>query len=161
MEYNYTDNRFLEFHLGEPLYAIPLLSVREVVSLRPIRELPNCPKYFLGVIDLRGTVIPVIDLRKKLDIAPLENQDESAIIIISIGNILLGIVIDLITRVMVVDLQRIEQQKTTEAFAGYIIGFVYNEELKNFTALIDIAQTLDIQDIEGIRYALNTTAEGS
>ena len=149
------DDRFLEFSLGTFSYALPLLSVKEVISVPQTRELPNSPDYFTGVIDLRGLVVPIIDLRKKLKIVPIEDQSESAVIIVYIGNIFVGILVDAISQVITIDTEKLEQHKASEAFASYIIGFHRNED-ESFTALIDLKLSLDMQDISGIKNAIGS-----
>jgi hypothetical protein len=77
---NSQENRYLAFSLGAENYAIPLLLVKEVVALPKIRALPQTPAHFLGLMDLRGQVMPVIDLRLKLNIKPSTSLETSVII---------------------------------------------------------------------------------
>ena len=74
-------NRFIEFSLGQEDYAIPLLMVREVISIPDTTPIPKAPKHFIGLMNLRGQVISIVDLRTKLTIKPREESSDSAVII--------------------------------------------------------------------------------
>ena len=73
--------RYLTFHLGTSHYAVPVRLVREVVRLCPITSVPQMPDYVRGVINLRGTVLAVLDLRAKFGMVPVEYGDRSCIIV--------------------------------------------------------------------------------
>ena len=67
-------DRYLEFNLGEEKFAVPLLSVKEVIAVPETTKVPFTPEYFLGIMNLRGQVLSVIDLRNRMSIT--EKQDE-------------------------------------------------------------------------------------
>lgn len=94
-----SENRFLSFLLGGASYAIPLLSVKEVIALPAITAMPQSQPYFLGIFNLRGSVIPVIDLRKRLEIKPVESK-ETSVIICHIPPMNMGVVVDSISAVI-------------------------------------------------------------
>jgi purine-binding chemotaxis protein CheW len=73
--------RYLTFHLGASHYAVPVRLVREVVRLCPITSVPQMPDYVRGVINLRGTVLAILDLRAKFGMASIEYGDRSCIIV--------------------------------------------------------------------------------
>lgn len=142
-------NRFIEFSLGSEDYAIPLLMVREVISVPETTPIPKSPTHFLGIMNLRGQVISVVDLRKKMKVEPSKNIEE-AVIIVDIGGMNIGVVVDSINKVLafsaddVSDVPEVEQQVN----ANYIIG-VYKKE-KTLTVLLDIAKVLDLKDVDAI-----------
>ncbi len=74
------ENRFLCFSLGNEHYAIPLLTVKEVIAPPETTPVPQTPAYFKGIMNLRGQVISVIDLRTKLGIKPLQSAENAVII---------------------------------------------------------------------------------
>lgn len=92
--------RFLEIALGEEAYAIPLLRVREVIATPKTTPIPNSPAHFVGMMNLRGQVLNVIDLRKKLIIKPRSGNKEEAVVIIDVGTNSLGVVVDSVDRVI-------------------------------------------------------------
>jgi purine-binding chemotaxis protein CheW len=140
-------SRFIEFSLGKEDYAIPLLMVREVISMPDTTPIPKSPPHFLGIMNLRGQVISVVDLRKKLKVEAKEDKEE-AVIIVDIGGMNIGIVVDSINKVLafssdeVSEMPEIEHQINTH----FIFG-VYKKE-KSLTVLLDIAKVLDLKDME-------------
>jgi purine-binding chemotaxis protein CheW len=145
-------SRFIEFSLGKEDYAIPLLMVREVISIPDTTPIPKSPSHFLGIMNLRGQVISVVDLRKKLKIEAKQDQEE-AVIIVDIGGMNIGVVVDSINKVLafssdeVSDMPDVENQINTQ----YIFG-VYRKE-NSLTVLLDIAKVLDLKDMEAINVA--------
>ncbi|MCB9061935.1 MAG: purine-binding chemotaxis protein CheW [Halobacteriovoraceae bacterium] len=101
------DSHYMEFSLGEENYAIPLLKVREVISTPDTTLIPNSPSYFVGIMNLRGQVITVVDLRKKMGINSECKHKEEAVIIVDIHGINLGIVVDSINKVLEVDMTKL------------------------------------------------------
>lgn len=148
-------SRFIEFSLGNEDYAIPLLMVREVISVPDTTPIPKSPAHFLGIMNLRGQVISVVDLRKKMKIEPLKDKEE-AVIIVDIGGMNIGVVVDSINKVLafssddVSEMPEIETQVNTQ----YIFG-VYKKE-SSLTVLLDIAKVLDLKDIEAIQSVKKT-----
>lgn len=142
--------RFLEFSLGEEEYAIPLLSVREVISVPETTPIPKAPSHFLGIMNLRGQVISVVDMRTKLKIKPKENNAEESVIIVDIDGMNLGIVVDSINKVLAFTLKEINEvpEIETQVNAEYIYG-VYRKE-KSLTVLLNVAKVLDIKDVSAM-----------
>ena len=140
-------NRYIEFSLGQEDYAIPLLMVREVISVPDTTPIPKSPPHFLGIMNLRGQVISVVDLRKKLKVDARKDKEE-AVIIVDIGGMNIGVVVDSINKVLafssedVSEMPEVESQNNTQ----YIFG-VYKKE-SSLTILLDIAKVLDLKDME-------------
>ncbi len=152
MKKNSTElNRFIEFSLGRENYAIPLLMVKEVITFPETTPIPKSPPHFLGIMNLRGHVISIVDLRKKLKIE-VRRDNEEAVIIVDIGGMNIGIVVDSINKVLafssddVSEMPEVENQLNTK----YIIG-VYNKE-NSLIVILDIAKVLDVEDLEAIKY---------
>jgi purine-binding chemotaxis protein CheW len=150
-------DRFLEFHLGCEEYAIPLLMVREVIPVPETTPIPKAPPHFLGIMNLRGQVISIVDIRKKLKI---ENQSsaEESVIIVDVGGLNIGVVVDSINKVLAIAdndisiMPEVEHQVNTK----YILG-VYKKET-SLTVLLDIAKVLDLQDMQVLQ---TTTKEAA
>lgn len=142
-------NRYIEFSLGQEDYAIPLLMVREVISVPDTTPIPKSPTHFLGIMNLRGQVISVVDLRKKLKVDARQDKEE-AVIIVDIGGMNIGVVVDSINKVLafssedVSEMPEVENQINTH----FIFG-VYKKE-NSLTVLLDIAKVLDLKDMEAI-----------
>lgn len=143
--------RFLEFSLGAEDYAIPLLSVREVISVPETTPIPKAPSHFLGIMNLRGQVISVVDMRTKLKIKGRENNAEESVIIVDLDGMNLGIVVDSINKVLAFSLKEINEvpEIETQVNAEYIYG-VYRKE-DSLTVLLNVAKVLDIKDVNAIK----------
>ncbi len=139
-------HRFLEFTLGSEDYAIPLLSVREVISIPETTPIPKAPTHFLGIMNLRGQVISVVDLRTKLKIKSKEDNAEESVIIVDVNGMNLGIVVDSINKVLAFSDDEVSEvpEIETQANAEYIQG-VYRKE-DSLTVLLDVAKVLDLND---------------
>ncbi len=137
--------RYICFNLGTEEYAIPLLTVREVIAVPEITHVPFSPPYFLGIMNLRGQVISVIDLRQKLGIKPNENS-ETAVIICDLAPLSLGLVVDSINSVLspkddeVSEKPEMPNNKNTE----YITN-VYRKA-NQLILMLDIKKTLTGED---------------
>jgi len=82
------------FTVGTERYAVDIMKIKEVTRHHPVTRLPRAPSFIEGVIDLRGAIIPVMDMRKRLDLPPQEPTKRTRIIITSIGGKILGIIVD-------------------------------------------------------------------
>jgi purine-binding chemotaxis protein CheW len=120
--------KYLTFSLDKEEYGIGILNVKEIIGMIPITMIPRMPPYVKGVINLRGKVIPVIDLRLKLSMKEAEYTERTCIIVVEIsgasGQVLLGIIVDSVAEVLNVKEADIED---TPAFGAkleteYILG---------------------------------------
>ena len=143
-------SRYIEFSLGTEDYAIPLLMVREVISVPETTPIPKSPVHFLGIMNLRGQVISIVDLRKKLKIDNSKIDKEEAVIIVDVGGINIGVVVDSINKVLAFSFEEVSEMPEVENQINtqYING-VYKKE-NSLTVLLDIAKVLDIKDMEMI-----------
>ena len=142
---NTNSNRYICFNLGVQEYGVPLLSIKEVLGLPEVTPIPQCPNYFLGIMNLRGKVISVMDLRTKIGIKT-QNNNETSVMILDLGDQLLGVVVDKVNAVITINMKDIaEAPKIEESKATDYIENVYrhNEQL---ILLISIAKALSIED---------------
>ncbi len=101
-------SRYLVFYLSGSHYSVPLLKVREVMAMTEITPVPYTPPHFKGIINLRGQVITVIDLRLKLQVKIDASQKESAIIILDLISGPLGIIVDSVESVVAVHPENVQ-----------------------------------------------------
>lgn len=92
--------KFLAFNLGEEIYALEIQYVTEIVGIQKIASLPEVPDYIKGIINLRGKVIPVIDVRTKFKKATIKYTDRTCIIVINIEELSVGLIVDNVAEVM-------------------------------------------------------------
>lgn len=120
--------KYLTFKLAEEQYGIRILSVQEIIGLQQITVMPNAPEWVRGVINLRGRVIPVVDLRRRFNIEPTPDTERTCIIVTSVvcdGRALItGIVVDMVSEVVDIGAAQIEP---TPAFGAgletqYLLG---------------------------------------
>ncbi|RKY00982.1 chemotaxis protein CheW [Candidatus Poribacteria bacterium] len=99
--------QFVSFKLGEEKYGIDILSVKEIIRMQPVTRVPNTPEYVRGVINLRGEIIPIVDLRKKLGIPPTEDKS-NRIIVVEHQDKKVGFIVDSVSEVLRVEEDSIE-----------------------------------------------------
>lgn len=92
--------QLVTFTLGSEEYAVDILKVQEINRMKEITRVPNSPPYVEGVINLRGKVIPVVNLRKKFGLAEKESDEQSRIMIMDIQGITMGLVVDSVSEVL-------------------------------------------------------------
>ena len=79
--------QFVEFNLGDEKYGVDILQVKTIERMMPITRVPKAPRFVEGVINLRGEIVPVIDLKKRFDLPPSETTDNTRIIIVTVDDI--------------------------------------------------------------------------
>ena len=152
---NKTESRQLvTFQLGEELYGVNIMDVKEIVRVQAIRPIPNAPAYVEGIFNLRSEIIPIINLHKRFHLRKLVTSEEdellSGFIIIDIDGMKLGIIIDRISRVVTVEKEDI--QPPPQMFSGigaeYIEGVVRQEE--GYLILLGIRDLFNPKELQKI-----------
>lgn len=95
--------RFLTFALGDEEFGIEISFVTEIIGMQPISTLPEVPEYIRGIVNLRGKIIPVIDMRLKFKKAAIDYSDRTCIIVIDTGVFTVGLIVDRVAEVMSLD----------------------------------------------------------
>lgn len=147
-----TDNRYLCFSLGNEHFSIPLLQVKEVIGIPEFTTIPYTPNYFCGIMNLRGKVISVIDMRKKLSITS-KGPEENSVIVCDLDNITIGILVDSVDYVINIEKEKILPKPDMQSSIknDYIEGLI---EYKNILiVLINLAKSLSIEDLVHIEKA--------
>lgn len=88
------------FKLGQAEYGGDITRVQEIIRLPDVTALPNTADYILGIINLRGSIIPIIDLKKKFGFASAEKSDETRVIVVEIGSNKVGLIVDEVSEVV-------------------------------------------------------------
>ncbi len=145
------EGKYLTFSLDKEEYGIGILKVKEIIGMTPITMIPRMPPYIKGVINLRGKVIPVIDLRLKLSMNEAEYSERTCIIVVEIsgasGQVLIGVIVDSVSEVLNVKEADIED---TPAFGArlnteYILGMAKTGG--RVKILLDIDRILSKQEV--------------
>jgi purine-binding chemotaxis protein CheW len=119
------DPQIVTFFLAKEEFGVDILLVKEVIRLSPITEVPNTLSYVEGVINLRGKVVPVVDLRKRLDLEIAEQDKETRIMIIEIEEKSTGFILDSVSKVITIprdSIQPAPDMITAGVESEYILG---------------------------------------
>lgn len=154
MEEDTQKGRFLTFALGKESYGIEIKFVTEIIGIQAITEIPELPEYVKGIINLRGKIIPVMDIRLRFKKEPKEYNDRTCVIVIDIKDVSIGLIVDTVSEVISIPEQNIvEPPKMNMGFKNrYIknIGKV-GEDVK---LLLDCEKLLAEEELEALNEAL-------
>lgn len=123
--------RFLTFMLGQETFGIEIKYVTEIIGIQAITEIPELPDYIKGIINLRGKIIPVMDVRLRFKKEPIEYNDRTCVIVIDIKDLSIGLIVDSVAEVITIpDQDIVEPPQMNKGFNNrYIknIGKVGND----------------------------------
>lgn len=136
------EGKYLTFCLDGEEYGLEILKVREIIGMMSITAVPRTPAFIKGVINLRGKVIPVIDLRTKFGLAQAERTDETCIIVVDVGDVEVGVVVDRVSEVRDIAGGDIDDPPSfgTTVDASFILGM--GKTAQKVTILLDITRVL-------------------
>jgi len=142
--------KYLTFALAGEEYGLEILKVREIISLCTITPVPRTPQFVKGVINLRGKVIPVVDIRLKFEMDQAETTDESCIIVVQVSDIEMGILVDRVSEVLDIDGSDIEDPPSfgQNVKTDFILGM--GKAQGRVTILLDISKVLTGDDLSAI-----------
>ncbi len=146
--------QLVSFHLAEEPYGIEITKVREIILMGEITQIPQTPEYIKGLINLRSTVIPVIDLRSRFGLPEAELTGESRIMVINVRGKTIGIIVDAVSEVLRISNDQITPPPPTVAGLGreYLTGLVRLEE--QLLILLDIDKLLGEAETAGLEEAV-------
>lgn len=144
--------KYLTFTLGGETYGIDILRVQEIIGMMPVTRVPRTPEFVRGVINLRGRVIPVVDLRKKFELAHAIDTDRTCIVVVQLADssAVMGAVVDEVSEVLDIALDHIEE---TPAFgAGVNAEFVLGmgKVHDSVVMLLDIERVLTGSELQAV-----------
>lgn len=108
------DNRYVVFKLNQEYYGLPIEKVVSIEKIGEITRIPNAPDYIKGVINLRGEVIPVVNLKRKLNIGDNELNMNSRIIVVNEDEMVVGLIVDFSSEVLEIDREDIDKPPETK-----------------------------------------------
>ncbi len=149
------EGKYLTFSLGNEEYGIYILKIKEIMGMMPITSVPQTPDFVKGVINLRGKVIPVVDLRLKFGMEPVEYTDRTCIVVVEISdkntNILIGCVVDSVSEVLSIKEDDIEDTPEfgSRVDTDYLLGMAkLNHGVK---ILLDIGKVLSADEVKLVK----------
>lgn len=92
--------KYLTFLIGKELYGIDISYVTEIVGIQAITEMPNMPEYIKGIINLRGIIVPLMDIRLRFSMEPKEYDDRTCIVVVDFAGTSIGLIVDSVSEVI-------------------------------------------------------------
>lgn len=143
--------QLVTFRLANEEYGLPITKVREINRLVPVTKLPQTPSFMEGIINLRGLIIPVIDLRKRFEMTIGAHDEDTRIIIVEISGQIVGVIVDAVTEVVRLHTANIEPAPATVAVdLQYIDGVGKIDD--RLIILLDIDKVLTNQEELAVRH---------
>jgi len=145
-------NQLVTFQLGEELYGVNIMDVKEIVRAQNVRAIPNAPVYVEGIFNLRSEIIPIINLHKRFHLKKTAASEEdellSGFVILDIDGMKLGVIIDKVSRVVTIEKEEIQPppQMTSGIGAEYIQGVVRQES--GYLIILDIRDLFNPKELQ-------------
>jgi len=136
--------------MGDGLYAVDIMRIREIIRLPKLAPLPRALPFVEGVINLRGSVIPVVDLRKRFGLPPAENMENARLLILSVSGQPLGLMVDEVTEMITIPLRELKAPPRGVRIIGceYMVGICLVREvpimLLNIDALLTFQEKAEL-----------------
>ena len=144
--------QLVTFQLGEELYGVNIMDVKEIVRVQNIRAIPNAPVYVEGIFNLRSEIIPIINLHKRFHLKKLAATEDdellSGFVILDIDGMKLGIIIDRVSRVVTIEKEDVQPppQMVSGIGAEYIQGVVRQE--KGYLIILNIRDLFNPKELQ-------------
>lgn len=142
--------KLLTFLLGKQEYGIQILEAREVVGMMHIDPVPQTPDFMKGVINLRGKIIPVIDLREKFQMEAKEGSKETCIVVVDIKGKMTGVIVDFLSGVVTIEKENFEESPElgSNIKTDFIIGMAKLE--KRVIIILDMGKILSNEELSHV-----------
>ena len=155
------ERQVVVFDLNEEAYGVDISQVREIIRMQEITRVPRAPEFVEGVINLRGKVIPVVDLRARFSMPSTERTDEHGIVVVDVDGQDIGMVVDAVTEVSRTPSDSIEPPSSviTTDDSEYLTGIVKTDD--KLIILLDIAKVISESEasaLEEIQQSPDTVA---
>ena len=150
-------NQILVFNINNELYGIDILKVQEILNFIQPTPIPNCPDYLKGIINLRGTIILVIDLRARFHFEEPMNPENCVIVVVAIGNKKYGLVVDSVSDVLTINEDDIQEDIDINSGIDnrYITGLVKANE--QMIILVNIDKVFLKNQLDDLNTAVNNS----
>ena len=146
--------QFLTFELADEFYGVEILTVQEIRGWEPVREIPNTPGFIKGALNLRGSIVPIIDLRERFGMEVVEYSAITVVIVLSVKVadeiLIMGIVSDTVSDVLDIKKHEIKQTPRlgSKIDTRYMQGMYIGKE--HMVMLLDVDKLLNLEDFESI-----------
>ena len=147
------EKQLVVFDLADEGYGVDISSVREIIRMQEITKVPRAPEFVEGVINLRGKVIPVVDLRKRFGFPESDATKDTRIVVVDISGQDIGVVVDSVTEVLRIGADAVEPPSSviTTADSEYLLGIAKLDT--RLIILLDLEQALSAMELANIKDA--------
>jgi purine-binding chemotaxis protein CheW len=141
-------SQFLTFNLGDELYGVDILRVQEIKGYTAVTKIPNTPSHIKGVLNLRGTIVPIIELRTKFGMSTIDYTAFTVIIVVVVRDKVMGLVVDAVSDVLNIDKKDIQvpPQFGVKVDVSFLNGI--GKSADRLVALLDIDRLLQDSVLE-------------
>lgn len=140
------ENQMVVFHLAHEFYGVDIAAVEGIIKMQTITSVPQSPDFVEGVTNLRGTVLPVVDMRKRFGLAATEKTRDTRIIVVEMNGLTVGMVVDAVNEVLRVPVEDIEPPSPMVATvdSAFITGIAKVDD--RLIILLDLAKVLTLHE---------------
>jgi purine-binding chemotaxis protein CheW len=140
------------FSLGKEEFAVEVTQVREIMRMEEITRMPKSPPFVEGIINLRGQIIAVVDLARRLNLESGERSGDTRIIVVEADEVKVGMIVDSVSEVLRVSAEAVEANPTLAAdmSAAYLQGVVKHDN--RLIILLDLTRVLSLEEMAGLSF---------
>jgi purine-binding chemotaxis protein CheW len=151
--------KYLTFFLAREEYGLEILKVHEIMGVMPITRVPRTPSFVRGVINLRGKVIPIVDLRAKFGMEETAVSAENCIIVVQVHGAQTGVIVDRVSEVSDIIYDQVENAPSfgSDVHTDYLLGIAKSAD--RVRLLLDIERVLSTEDVVELRSMRADTAD--
>ncbi len=148
-----TEQQLVVFDLADEVYGVDIGTVREIIRMQDVTSVPHTPEFVSGVINLRGRITPVVDLRSRFGLPDQEATKESRVVVVDIDGNDIGMIVDAVTEVLRISTAQIEPPSTviTNDGSDYIVGIAKLDSrlvlLLDLTRVLSLAQRAELEEL--------------
>jgi purine-binding chemotaxis protein CheW len=142
-------SQFLTFNLGEELYGVDILRVQEIKGYTAVTKIPNTPSYIKGVLNLRGTIVPIVELRTKFGMPTIEYTMFTVIVVVVVKDKVMGLVVDAVSDVLDIDKKDVQAPPNFGARINVSFMNGIGKSGDKLVTLLDIDRMLSGEDLQG------------
>ncbi len=146
-------SQFLTFNLGEELYGVDILRVQEIKGYTAVTKIPNTPSYIKGVLNLRGTIVPIVELRTKFGMPTIEYTMFTVIVVVVVKDKVMGLVVDAVSDVLDIDKKDVQAPPNFGARINVSFMNGIGKSGDKLVTLLDIDRMLSGEDLQGVAAA--------
>jgi purine-binding chemotaxis protein CheW len=153
-------SQFLTFQLGDELYGVDILRVQEIKGYTTVTKIPNMPPHIKGVLNLRGTIVPIVELRTKFSMPTIDYTMFTVIVVVVVKEKIMGLVVDAVSDVLNIDKKDIQPppQFGAKVDVSFLNGIGKSGD--KLVALLDMDRLLSDDDMQDAAMAAGADSQG-